>query len=49
MGTVYATAFILGFFTSFGWWTAGKVQKSIDNSTVNIKIEIKEDKENVRQ
>lgn len=25
-----ASAFVLGFFTSFGWWTANKVQKIVD-------------------
>jgi hypothetical protein len=40
-------AFLLGFFTSFGWWTAGKVQKQIDGSIVNVKIQLdKEDKNN---
>ena len=38
---MYATAFILGFFTSFGWWSAGKIQKTIDNAP--IKIEIKQE------
>jgi hypothetical protein len=44
MASIYTTAFILGFFTSFGWWTAGKVQKGIDNTVVNIKVEVKEEK-----
>ncbi len=26
-----ATAFVLGFFTALGWWTASKVTKIIDN------------------
>lgn len=37
--SIYLTAFVLGFFTSFGWWTAGKVQKQIDNAPVIIKVE----------
>jgi hypothetical protein len=27
-------AFVLGFCTSFGWWTAGKIQKAIDSTVV---------------
>ena len=39
---MYTMAFVLGFFTSFGWWTAGKIQKSIDNTSVEVKVEMKE-------
>jgi hypothetical protein len=39
---MYTAAFVLGFFTSFGWWTAGKIQKSIDNTSVEVKVEVKE-------
>jgi hypothetical protein len=39
---MYSLAFVLGFFTSFGWWTAGKIQKSIDNTSVEVKVEVKE-------
>jgi hypothetical protein len=39
---MYTTAFIIGFFTSFGWWSAGKIQKAIDNTTVHFNIEVKE-------
>lgn len=42
---MYTTAFIIGFFTSFGWWSAGKVQKSIDNTITTITVEHKEVKE----
>lgn len=38
---MYTTAFIIGFFTSFGWWSAGKIQKNIDNSKVEVTVEIK--------
>jgi hypothetical protein len=38
--SVYAMAFVLGFFTSFGWWTAGKVQKSIDGTVIKMNIEV---------
>lgn len=27
---MYTTAFILGFFTSFGWWSAAKIQRLLD-------------------
>lgn len=30
---MYVTFFIIGFMTSFGWWTAGKVQKEFDKPT----------------
>jgi len=30
--------------TSFGWWSAGKVQKAVDNTVVEMKIEVKKDK-----
>lgn len=39
---MYTTYFIIGFVTSFGWWLAGKVQKAVDNTVVEIKIETKE-------
>lgn len=44
MTSIYVTAFVVGFFTSFGWWTAGKVQKNIDNTVVNIKSNVEEEK-----
>jgi len=37
-------AFLLGFCTSFGWWAAGKVQKQIDGSTVQMRIEVDKEK-----
>ena len=27
---MYTVYFLIGFMTSFGWWSAGKVQKAID-------------------
>lgn len=45
MTSIYLTAFVLGFFTSFGWWTAGKVQKQIDNAPIVIKVESEAKKE----
>lgn len=42
--SVYTMAFVLGFFTSFGWWTAGKIQKQIDGTTTEIKIQVEKDK-----
>lgn len=41
---MYATAFVLGFFTSFGWWTAAKIQKSFDNTSIEVNVEVKEKK-----
>lgn len=38
---MYITAFVLGFFTSFGWWSAGKIQKHIDNTKIEVKVEVK--------
>lgn len=39
---MYITAFVLGFFTSFGWWSAGKIQKAVDQSSVQVTVEVKE-------
>jgi len=41
---IFTMAFLLGFCTSFGWWAAGKVQKQIDGSTVQMKIEVDKEK-----
>lgn len=41
---MYTMYFLIGFATSFGWWSAGKVQKNIDNTAIEIKIEAKEQK-----
>jgi hypothetical protein len=27
---MYNAYFIIGFLTSFGWWTAGKIQRMVD-------------------
>jgi len=40
---MYTFYFLVGFVTSFGWWTAGKVQKNIDSTTTTITIEVKKD------
>jgi hypothetical protein len=44
---MYTFYFIVGFVTSFGWWTAGKVQKAVDNTSVEVRVvekkEIKND------
>lgn len=40
---MYTTAFILGFFTSFGWWSAGKIQKTIDDTAVTISVDVKKE------
>lgn len=29
---MYTVYFLIGFMTSFGWWSAGKVQKAIDGA-----------------
>jgi hypothetical protein len=42
---MYTTAFVLGFFTSFGWWSAAKIQKAVDNTAVEVKVEVKEKKQ----
>lgn len=39
-----ATAFVLGFFTAFGWWSANKITKEIDKHIDPPKIERKEEK-----
>lgn len=41
---MYTLAFVLGFFTSFGWWSAGKIQKAIDNTSIQVKVEVEEKK-----
>lgn len=42
---MYTVYFLIGFVTSFGWWSAGKIQKSIDNTMVTVTVEHKEVKE----
>jgi hypothetical protein len=39
---MYTTFFIIGFVSSFGWWSAGKIQKAVDNTAVEMKVEIKD-------
>ena len=31
---MYTVYFLIGFMTSFGWWSAGKVQKAIDGTHI---------------
>jgi hypothetical protein len=31
---MYTVYFIIGFMSSFGWWSAGKIQKEIDKPPV---------------
>jgi hypothetical protein len=38
-----ATAFIVGFFTAFGFWTAGKITKEVDKIIDPPKIEQKQE------
>ena len=33
---MYITYFLIGFATSFGWWSAGKVQHKIDAPSTSI-------------
>ena len=35
---MYTFYFLVGFVTSFGWWTAGKVQKVVDNTSVHVQV-----------
>lgn len=35
---MYTTYFLIGFVTSFGWWSAGKVQKSVDSTSIQITV-----------
>lgn len=39
-----ATAFVLGFFTALGWWSANKLTDQIDRSLEQPKLEQKEEK-----
>lgn len=40
------TAFVVGFFTALGWWSAGHVTQSIDKQLSPPAIEQQEEKEN---
>ena len=40
-----STAFVIGFFTAFGWWTANKVIVLIDKPTIKQEQIIKEEKQ----
>lgn len=31
---MYATYFLIGFATSFGWWSASKIQKAVDSNPI---------------
>lgn len=35
---MYTFYFIVGFVTSFGWWSAGKVQKAVDGAPVSVTV-----------
>jgi hypothetical protein len=37
-----ATAFVIGFFTAIGWWSAGKITTKVDEKPAAI---IKQDKQ----
>lgn len=38
---MYTLAFLIGFCTSFGWWTAGKFQRAIDTTSITLPAPIK--------
>lgn len=38
------TAFVLGFFTAIGWWSAGKITNSIDKHVSAEKVIVVEKK-----
>ena len=37
---MYQVYFIIGFMSSFGWWSAGKIQKEIDKPAVELNIQV---------
>lgn len=37
---MYTVYFIIGFMSSFGWWSAGKIQKEIDKPAVESTIQV---------
>lgn len=39
---MYTTYFLIGFVTSFGWWSAGKIQKTVDNAPVEVTVKATE-------
>lgn len=41
---MYTVYFLIGFVSSFGWWSAGKVQKVIDTPSVQITVKQEVDK-----
>ena len=42
---MYTVAFVIGFFTSWGWWSAGKIQKQIDSPPpTKVEQQVKESK-----
>ena len=41
---MYTVYFLIGFCTSWGWWSAGKIQKTIDNTSVQVKVTVEEKK-----
>ena len=36
---MYTTYFIIGFVTSFGWWSASKIQKAVDGAPIQISVQ----------
>ena len=37
---MYTVYFLIGFMTSFGWWTAGKIQKTIDGAPTKVEMQV---------
>lgn len=41
---MYTVYFLIGFMTSFGWWSAGKIQKTIDGEPARPAIIVEQEK-----
>ena len=39
---MYTVYFLIGFCTSWGWWSAGKIQKAVDNTAIEMKIDVRD-------
>lgn len=43
---MYTVYFLIGFVSSFGWWSAGKIQKAVDTPSVEIIVKQQDKIEN---
>jgi hypothetical protein len=43
---MYTVYFLIGFVSSFGWWSAGKIQKAVDTPSVEITVKQQDKIEN---